>query len=151
MGARHSRAITVLVAEDSDLDYSLLEHALDHCGAQATINRAVDGLEALDYLKGEGRFADRTRYPFPNVVLLDLKMPRFSGFDVLEWLRANPRYRVIPTVVMSTSGEPSDVQRAYELGANTYFTKPAEIEELMNLCVHLAEYWGRAEIPARRH
>jgi CheY-like chemotaxis protein len=142
--------IVVLIAEDSDLDYQLLEHALTDTKAHIAVRRATDGFNVLKYLKGEGVFGDRVTHPFPHVVIVDLKMPLMSGFDVLEWIRDNPYYRVIPTIVLSTSSEARDVQRAYELGANTYFTKPSRLPELKSMCFHLAEYWGRAEIPPRR-
>jgi len=142
--------ITVLIAEDSDLDYLLLEHALVETKTHLVVRRANDGTEVLKYLKGEGAYADRLSHPFPHFVIVDLKMPLMSGFGVLEWIRDNPHYRVIPTIVLSTSSEPSDVQRAYELGANTYFTKPSRLPDLKSMCFHLAEYWGRAEIPPRR-
>lgn len=147
--AQQLHPVTVFIAEDSDLDFSLLNHALAHSHANLLVHRATDGQVAIDYLKGGEQYADRALYPFPNVVMVDLKMPRVSGFDVLEWIRDNPGYRVIPTVVMSTSAEPADVQRAYELGANTYFRKPAGLADLVALCTHLAEYWARAEIPRR--
>jgi CheY-like chemotaxis protein len=142
--------ITVLIAEDSDLDYQLLEHALAATKAHIAVRRANDGFEVLKYLKGEGAFSDRVDHPFPHVVIVDLKMPLMTGFDVLEWIRDNPAYRVIPTIVLSTSTESSDVQRAYELGANTYFTKPSTLPDLQDMCMHLAEYWNRAEIPPKR-
>jgi CheY-like chemotaxis protein len=142
--------ITVLIAEDSELDYQLLHHALRDTKSPIEVRRAVDGVALLQYLKGEEPFGDRLDHPFPHVIIVDLKMPRMSGFEVLEWIRDNPHYRVIPTIVLSTSAEPQDVQRAYELGANTYFTKPSGLPELKSLCLHLAEYWNRAEIPPRR-
>jgi CheY-like chemotaxis protein len=101
-------------------------------------------------LKGDEPFSDRISNPYPHVVIVDLKMPLMSGFEILEWIRDNPYYRVIPTIVLSTSMEPNDVQRAYELGANTYFTKPSRLPDLQTLCFYLAEYWNRAEIPPRR-
>ncbi|HWA27219.1 MAG TPA: response regulator [Lacunisphaera sp.] len=151
MGPWHSfQPITVLIAEDSDLDYGLLEHALAETKVNIQARRATDGVTVLKYLRGEGAFADRLAHPFPHIIVVDLKMPSMSGFDVLEWIRDNPGYRVIPTVVLSTSAEASDVQRAYELGANTYFTKPSHLKDLRAMCVHLAAYWERAEIPPRR-
>lgn len=142
--------IMVLIAEDSDLDFQLLEHALRETKSHIQVRRASDGFLAVEYLKGEGAFSDRLDHPFPHVIIVDLKMPRMSGFEVLEWIRDNPHCRVIPTIVLSTSTEPEDVQRAYELGANTYFTKPSGLPDLQSLCFHLAEYWARAEIPPRR-
>ena len=134
-------AMTVLVAEDEESDFMLLERALRKAGAQVQVRWARNGVEAIQYLKGEGDFADRARYPFPDVVMLDLKMPEATGIDVLHWIRGNPQCRVIPTLVMSSSQQPDDVQQAYELGANTYFMKPGSFEALVDLCRHIASYW----------
>jgi CheY-like chemotaxis protein len=141
--------IIVLIAEDSDLDFHLLEHALSETKSHIKAYRATDGPMILKYLKGEGIYRDRLEHPFPHVIILDLKMPLMSGFEILEWLRDDPHYRTIPKIVLSTSTEPVDVQRAYELGANTYFRKPSRLPELQAICFHLAEYWKQAEIPPR--
>src|SRR4051812_21729962 len=117
--------IAALVAEDDDYDFLLLERALLASHSKISVQRARDGVEAKEYLVGEGKFSDRRQHPIPDIVLLDLKMPRMSGFDLLEWIHANPEHAVIPTVVMSNSKQDQDVQRAYRLGANTYFLKPS--------------------------
>jgi CheY-like chemotaxis protein len=114
--------ITALVAEDDDYDFLLLERALRLSNPRIRVKRARDGAEAREYLLVESPFDDRKTYPVPAIVLLDLKMPRMSGFDFLEWIHANPDYAVIPTVVMSNSKQEKDVQRAYRLGTNTFFS-----------------------------
>src|SRR3954469_3388908 len=143
--------ITALVAEDDDYDFLLLERALRLSNARIRVKRARDGAEAKEYLLGEAPFDDRKTYPVPNIVLLDLKMPRMSGFDFLEWIHANPGYAVIPTVVMSNSKQEKDVQRAYGLGANTYFLKPSDFQELTEVCRMIGTYWSVATIPDPKH
>jgi CheY-like chemotaxis protein len=142
--------ITALVAEDDDYDFLLLERALASANAKIRIQRARDGVEAQEYLLGLGRFADRRTSPIPDIVLLDLKMPRMSGFDLLEWIHANPRYAVIPTIIMSNSKQDGDVQRAYQLGANSYFLKPAVFQDLAEVCRLIGNYWSHAAIPPPR-
>jgi CheY-like chemotaxis protein len=139
--------ITALVAEDDDADFMLLERALTHADTHIRVRRARDGVEAMEYMKGDGAFANRMKFPQPDLVLLDLKMPRMSGFDFLTWIHENPGYAVIPTIVMSNSQLLDDVQRAYRLGANTYFLKPSSFEELSELCEMIGHYWARAVIP----
>jgi CheY-like chemotaxis protein len=142
--------ITALVAEDDDYDFLLLQRALTSANSRIRVLRAQDGVEAKEYLIGDGRFADRATYPTPDIVILDLKMPRMSGFDLLEWLHANPGHAVIPTVVMSNSKQDKDVQRAYRLGANTFFLKPTGFQELTEVCRLIGTYWSQATIPAPR-
>jgi CheY-like chemotaxis protein len=101
-----------------------------------------DGLEAITYLNGEGAFADRGRYPFPEVLILDLKMPRMSGFELLSWIREHPEFRVIPTIIMTSSQLDIDVERAYNLGANTYMIKPSSFEELAKMVKLAHDYWA---------
>jgi CheY-like chemotaxis protein len=116
---------TLLIAEDDDNDFVFLERALESEKFEANIRRACDGAEAIDYLCGENQFADREAYPLPHLLVLDLKMPGRNGFEVLEWLRAHSEVETFPVVVFSSSEEPEDVQKAYELGASGYLVKPS--------------------------
>src|SRR5436190_8661740 len=100
-----------------------------------------DGLEALDYLQGEQPFDDRQRHPIPNLLLLDLKMPRMDGFEVLEWLRRHPVLGRLLVVVLSASPREEDITRAYALGANSYLVKPNDATELNELIMRLEKYW----------
>src|SRR5207249_5534648 len=100
-----------------------------------------DGDEAVEYLGGTGRYQDRTRYPLPALVLLDLKLPRKNGIEVLHWLRQQPALRRLPVVVLTSSKEPNDVNRAYDQGANSYLVKPLGFDALLNLVRSLNVYW----------
>ena len=140
--------ITVLIVEDNSEDAELLEMAWQRAGFQKKINLVPDGQEAVDYLEGRGQYADRSRFPFPQVVVSDLKMPRVNGLELLEWLRKDKRCSVLPAILLSGAGLREDVEAAYKLGANTYFKKPATLAGLVELLKQLREYWMRSELPA---
>jgi len=138
--------LPILIGDDSELDVTLFERVFSRLGFRT--ESARDGAEVVAYLNGSGQFADRILHPFPQALILDLKMPRMNGFDVLSWMRENPFQAVTPTIVFSTSNEPSDIKRAYQLGANTYFRKPIGYDELTSLLGKLVDYWNIAERPS---
>ena len=126
----------------------LLHMALERNGCDVNLQQVNDGSEAIEYLEGRGRFANRRKYPMPDILVLDLKMQLLSGFEVLLWLRQHPECAKIPTVVLSGSGQEKDVEQAYELGANTYFEKPSSFEDFISLIQILVHYWARSKRPA---
>lgn len=136
------------MADDSEEDLFFVHRALDQSGVGSFFHGVKDGQEAVDYLAGEGAFANRQEFPFPNVLLVDLKMPGMSGFEVLEWLRSHPACKVIPTIIFSSSSMDSDIHRAYVLGANAYMVKPATSGELVDLIQLLYQFWSRCHTPA---
>ena len=131
----------ILVAEDDSTDAFLLKRTFAKAGTVATLHFVRDGQEAVDYLSGEGSFADRDQHPIPNLLLSDLKMPRLDGFQVLDWLRRQPGLKRLPVVILSSSNEPGDVNRAYDLGVNSYLVKPHSAERLSALVQQLNIYW----------
>jgi CheY-like chemotaxis protein len=149
------RGFTMLLAEDDNNDVVLFRHTLAESAARnrLAINLQVvaDGEEAIDYLKGAGAFADRNAHPFPDIIVLDLKMPRMTGLDVLKWLREHPEYRRIPKILLSGSCEERDIDEAYRLGVNTYFQKPASLDEYRELIHHMVSYWAHTQRPVIRH
>jgi CheY-like chemotaxis protein len=134
----------VLVAEDNPDDALLLRRALEKAGIRARVKIVSDGEELQLYLEGRGAFANRTTCPLPSLIILDLKMPRKSGLEVLEWMSNNPHVSVVPTIVLSASNLEEDVRAAYDLGANTYFVKPTTFEELVETMRMVESYWRRA-------
>jgi CheY-like chemotaxis protein len=118
----------VLMVDDSEDDGRLLELAFQKLDQFRLLGRAVDGNQAIAYLKGEGKYANRAWYPFPDVLLLDLRMPRVDGFDVLEWLR-NQSFPDLRIIVLSGSDYTDDIGRALELGAHFYRTKPLRFDQ----------------------
>ncbi len=136
-----TRGAVVLVAEDDENDVLLLRLAFKRAGLGHSIVSVPNGKEAVSYLAGDLPYADRTRHPLPQLVLLDLKMPVMHGFDVLAWLRTQPDLRHRPVVVLSSSGLQSDMDKARRLGAADYRVKPASLEQLIDLVRELAERW----------
>lgn len=139
---------TILVAEDDDNDVFFLERAFKLAQIAAARQRVKDGEEAIAYLRGDAPFSDREKYPLPCMMLLDLKMPRKNGFDVLTWTRQQPTIRRLPVAVLTSSKETPDINRAYDLGANTYLVKPVNFEDLLDTIRALNLFWlSLAKIP----
>jgi CheY-like chemotaxis protein len=132
---------TILVVEDRPPDVLLIRRAFMKAQIVNPLQVVADGEDAVAYLSGSGAFVDRQTHPLPALLLLDLKLPRKSGLEVLSWLRAQPDIRRLPVVVLTSSKETSDVNRAYELGANSYLLKPVTFESLLNMIKTLRLYW----------
>ena len=140
--------LKILIAEDNPDDVVLLEHALKKAELSSRLIAVSDGLEALAYLKAEGAFADRVKFPFPDVLLLDLNMPRMNGFEVLQWARADTRCGRLMIHVLTASSRQADVELAYELRANSYTVKPTRLDELEAFVVALHQ-WHKFVMLAR--
>lgn len=132
---------TVLLVDDGPAERKLFAMAGKRAGVTFALREAADGLEAIDYLKGEGSFSDRGAHPFPSLVVLDLNMPGMSGFEVLEWIRAYPPTRNLPVVMLTSSACENDVGRSYELGANSYLVKPLSLVSLVDMVRAIESYW----------
>src|SRR5215831_3407186 len=120
-----SRHNLILIAEDDENDVFLIKRALHQAQFENPLQVVRNGEEAIAYLKGNTPFEDREKYPMPAILLLDLKMPRKNGFEVLSWIRQHPEYNSVAVVVLTSSQESADINRAYALGANSYMVKPA--------------------------
>jgi CheY-like chemotaxis protein len=131
----------MLLVEDDPNDILLIQRAFAKACLVNPLKVVRDGEEALNYLSGSGDFADRGRYPLPSLILLDLKLPRKSGLEILQWLRQQPVLKHIPVIVLTSSKESSDVSRAYDLGANSYLVKPVGFEGLLELVKSIGMYW----------
>ncbi|HYV98977.1 MAG TPA: response regulator [Gemmatimonadaceae bacterium] len=131
----------VLVVEDDDNDVLFVQRAFKHAGILNPLQIVRNGDDAVAYLEGSGTFSDREKYPLPVFMLLDLKMPRRSGLEVLQWVKERDGLRRIPIVVLTSSKNEKDVNRAYELGANSYLVKPVSFEGLIELTKSLHLYW----------
>jgi CheY-like chemotaxis protein len=136
--AKHS---TVLLAEDNSDDIFLMRRAFERAAIPNPLRVVEDGVEALDYLQGIGPYADRAAHPFPCLLLLDVKMPKINGFDVLRRIRDNPATRRLPVVILTSSNQQKDIDHAYDLGVNSYLVKPHSAESLENLLQTLQTYW----------
>jgi CheY-like chemotaxis protein len=131
---------TILQIEDDPNDVFLLRHAMKKAGVENPIQVAVDGRQAIDYLKGAGKFADREKFPFPSLVLLDLKLPQVMGLAVLKWIRQQP-WPALAVVMLTASAEKEDIAMAYELGANGFLVKPSESSKLVDIVKSIKDFW----------
>jgi CheY-like chemotaxis protein len=142
--------LAILLVEDDENDIVLVRRAIQASGAGHRLHAVRDGEQAVAYLKGFNEFADREKFPIPNILLTDLKMPKMGGLDLLRWVRANPEYSVIPTIVYSSSDMETDVREAYRLGANSYIAKPSSLSGLVDTLRIVYDYWSRCEIPPEK-
>ena len=141
--------MNILVVDDSANDVFLLEQAFRKAAATSRLHAVPDGMEAQRYLVGEGQFADRAMHPFPEVLLLDLNMPRMNGFEFLEWLRKETEFGYLVTYVLSASARDADVKRAYGLGANSYIVKPSRMDELVSFVAAMHQWHRFTVLPAQ--
>jgi CheY-like chemotaxis protein len=151
-GAWHgeaSPAATVLHVDDDPNDTALLEAARRKAGVDFRLENVFDGDQAIAYLSGSGQYANRIRHPLPTVILMDLKMPRATGFEIIKWIRNHAVCKSLPVVVLSGSELQEDMRRAYVMGANSYLVKPLGFEELVNLVKGFSATWlkGRPATP----
>ena len=130
-----------LVAEDDENDVFFLTRAFQQAKIENPLHVVRDGQEAIEYLSGLGKFSDRIEYPLPHLFILDLKMPRKTGLDVLGWLHEQPELRCLPVVVLSSSAQRTDIEKAYELGANGFVVKPASVEKRVEMAKVIGAFW----------
>jgi len=134
-------SITVLYVEDEETDVMLLQHVFTKAGIYNPLQTVKDGKSAKEYLAGNPPFDDRRLHPLPGLVLLDLNLPYWSGFEVLEWIRQEPQLRRLPVVIFTSSSRPDDIARAYDAGANAYLVKPNALADLTALAVAVRDFW----------
>jgi CheY-like chemotaxis protein len=131
----------ILLVEDDSNDILFIERAFRRSKLENPVQVVRDGDEAVAYLSGEGKYADRNVYPLPGMILLDLKLPRRSGLEVLTWLRQQPVIKRIPVVILTSSKENIDVNRAYDIGVNSYLLKPVDYNALNEMIETLNSFW----------
>jgi CheY-like chemotaxis protein len=135
----------ILLADDTPNDVLLIKRAFEKAGMLNPVQVVRDGEEVVAYLSGDGQFSNRVEYPLPSLLLLDLKMPRMDGFEVLRWIRHQPSLRALRTVVLTSSEDIYDINRAYELGANSFLVKPMEFEHFTEVSKGIKRYWLRVD------
>lgn len=139
---------TILVVDDDPADQFLVQEAMKSSNLNCNLRLVSDGDEALDYLFGRGRYGDRTRAPRPDLILLDLNMPRFSGRQVARAIKNNPYLKKIPLVVLTTSSQEEDIEELYAIGVNSYLQKPTNFDEFTAALRDLSSFWlERASLP----
>ena len=144
-GARAIRVATIVLHVDDDpKDSELLRAAIQKANFACLLQQVQDGEQAIQYLTGAGIYSDRKRFPLPTLVLLDLRMPCLSGFEILKWIRANKAFRQLPVLMLSGSALQEDIYRAYEAGATSYLIKPLGFQALVKLMKDLKSAWPSA-------
>jgi CheY-like chemotaxis protein len=140
----------ILLIEDDPSDARLIQRALGKLGLTDLVTRLKNGEDAVSYLRGDLPYENRRLYPLPSVILLDIKLPKKNGFEVLEWVRRQASVlRRTPVIMLTSSRHAVDINRAYDLGANSYLVKPESAEMLNDLTRRIKEYWmGTNENPA---
>jgi CheY-like chemotaxis protein len=141
---------TVLHVEDEPADRMILAAAFKKAAPEIQLQAVFDGEQAVAYLAGTGCYADRTTYPFPRLVLLDIKLPRRSGLEVLAWLRSEQALQHLPVIMLTSSSEPADLDRAYALGANSYLVKTVDLASMRDIVRGIGEYVSLVGTPLPR-
>ncbi len=131
----------ILIVEDNSDDAFLLQIAFERAALNVTLRVVVDGKEALDYLKGSGGFADRGKYPLPALILLDLQLPYVTGLEVLQEIRSIPSLNKTVVIMLTSSSAQRDIDKAYEIGANSFLVKPSRLEERKSMVEGIYSYW----------
>lgn len=131
----------ILLVEDDKNDAFFLQYAFESAGIANPLVWLEDGQKAMDYLSGTGPYSDRARFPFPCLVLLDLKLPGKGGLELLRWVRGQPVLSNLIIIVLTSSSEASDVEEAYRLGARSYLVKPLTVEKRLLMAKALKDYW----------
>jgi CheY-like chemotaxis protein len=134
----------ILLAEDEEDYVVLIRHAFSQANIPNPLFVVWNGEEVIWYLKGEGKYSNRDEYPLPGLLLLDLKMPRVNGFEVLEWIRQQPGLARLRVLVLTSSDEIRDVNKAYELGANSFMVKPNDFQNVIELSRLIQDFWMKA-------
>jgi len=135
----------ILLAEDREDDVFLIRKSLVRAGVHYPVHAVNDGEQAIAYLHGDGVYSNREEYPLPDLFLLDLKLPRKDGFEVLQWVRRQPSLHTLRVVVLTSSEEIRDVNMAYSLGANSFLVKPLDFQNYRELGRFLTHYWLRLD------
>ena len=134
----------ILLAEDEEDYVLLIRRAFEQANIPNPLHVVWNGQEAISYLKGEGKYANREEYPLPDLLLLDLKMPRVNGFEVLSWIRKQPGLAALRILVLTSSDAIRDVNEAYRLGANSFMVKPLDFEDTIELGRLINDFWLKA-------
>ena len=147
MPPQKARAFMILIADDNENDATVIVETLKALGVKNPITLVGDGREVIAYLKGNSQYSDRSTYPLPSVLLLDLKMPQIGGFEVLEWLKLAMPTRDFLIVILSGYNELKNIRRGYELGARSFLPKPCRMEDIQNLIRAYPTYWQLEGMP----
>lgn len=143
-----AQKFTLLVVDDEENDRFFIERTFKKLDTHYRIHGVCCGDEAIAYIKGEGKYADRDKFQFPSYVITDLKMPNGDGFALLEFIKQNPALSIIPVVMLSASDDPDDIRQSYLLGASSYFRKLIDSQKYQEVIGKIHDYWCNCEVPA---
>ena len=150
MPTKNTNSIVILVADDDAEDRMLVKDALDESRLANNVNFVEDGEELMHYLRNTGKYTDKTKYPTPGLILLDLNMPRKDGREAVKEIKSDPRLRVIPIVVLTTSKAEEDILKTYDLGVSSFITKPVTFSSMVEIMKTLGKYWFEiVELPPK--
>lgn len=138
---KDKKSVVILLAEDDEDDYILTQKAFKEARLNNRLIRVKDGVELMEYLKHQGNFTNPESSPRPYLILLDLNMPRKDGREALKEIKSDPNFKMIPVVVLTTSRADEDVVKSYDLGVNSFVTKPIKMEDFVQVIKKLTEYW----------
>jgi CheY-like chemotaxis protein len=151
MPNRNFTSIVILVADDDAEDRMLVKDALDESRLANQVHFVEDGEELMDYLRNQGKYSDKTKYPSPGLILLDLNMPRKDGREAVKEIKSDPNLRIIPIVVLTTSKAEEDILKTYDLGVSSFITKPVTFSSMVEIMRTLGKYWFEiVELPHKR-
>lgn len=143
-----AKIIEILMVDDDEGDTFMAQEALEESKFANKMHIAYDGLEALEFMEKKGKYSDA---PTPDLVLLDINMPRMHGHEVLKWMRAHDTYKCTPVVMLTTSNSPQDIQQSYEQHANCYVTKPVDLDQFNHIVKSIDAFWtGIVQLPRKK-
>ena len=144
------KPITILIADDDEEDRMLIMDAIEESEIPSQVYFVKDGEEAMDYLHQRGKYGQGVNAPRPGIILLDLNMPRKDGRETLQEIKSDPNLKQIPVIILTTSKLETDINTSYDLGANTYITKPANFDSLVEIIKTIGSYWfSCVELPLK--
>jgi CheY-like chemotaxis protein len=132
----------ILIAEDSEDDVVLLRRALEKAEIKNPVQVVPTGEQVIAYMEGKGTYGNRNIYPLPALLILDIKMPKLNGLEVLHWISEHPQFKVVPTIIFTSSNRDHDICKSFELGAHGYFVKPSSLAETENIFRTIRDYWN---------
>jgi CheY-like chemotaxis protein len=151
MPNRNFTSIVILVADDDAEDRMLVRDALEESRLANQVHFVEDGEELMDYLRNLGKYSDKSKYPSPGLILLDLNMPRKDGREAVKEIKSDPNLRIIPIVVLTTSKAEEDILKTYDLGVSSFITKPVTFSSMVEIMRTLGKYWFEiVELPHKR-
>ncbi len=138
----HTKDFQILYVDDDENDIQLARLAVPSAGLEGRFHTVKSGAQAIDYLQGRSPYSDRSKFPMPKLILLDLRMPRMNGLELLAWIKSQPELSGLVVIVFTASAHPDDTRRACELGSNAFVQKPSSHVELIQLLKLVKEFWG---------